>query len=98
MLLLRALPQAIKRLQKEPILLEISVRVTQRGIDNCDLVGRKKTLTKGIFAVTLTKWLLFLNGHTYKEMEGLTSKDRCKLFWIWTKGSLCGYRGLKCKI
>jgi hypothetical protein len=76
----RALPQAIKRPQKEPILLGISVRVTQRGTDICDLVGRKNTLTKGVFAVTLMKQALFLNGHTYNEMEGLTLKDRCKLF------------------
>jgi hypothetical protein len=76
----RALPQAIKHPLKEPILLGISVRVTQRGTDNCDLIRRTNTLTKGIFAVTLTKLASFLNGHTNEKMEELTSKERCKLF------------------
>jgi hypothetical protein len=49
-------------------------------MDNHDLVGRKNTLTKGIFAVTLTKRAFFFNGHTYKEMEGLTLKYRYKCF------------------
>jgi hypothetical protein len=76
----RASQQAINCQQKEPILLGISIRVIQRGTDNRDLVGRKNTLTKGIFAVTLTKWASFLDGQTYEETEGLIFKDRHKLF------------------
>ncbi len=37
-------------------------------------------MIKSVSAVTLTKRASFLNGHTYKETEGVTSKDRHKLF------------------
>ncbi len=76
----RASPQAINSPQNESILLGISIRVTQRGTDKHDLAGRKNNLKKGVFAFILMECALFLNGHTYKEAEGLTLKDRRKLF------------------
>jgi hypothetical protein len=58
--------------------MRVSVKVTWRRADNCDLVRRENTVAKGILTVILTKWAPFFHSHADKKTKRLTANESCK--------------------
>jgi hypothetical protein len=58
-----AVAKAIQHPEKKPIFIWLSLGIAQGRSNDCDLFGRKDALAKGVFAITLTKRVMLLNGH-----------------------------------
>jgi hypothetical protein len=58
--------------------LRVSIGITRGWLDNSDLFRREDTLIKRILTVALAKKMAFLDGHTYKEMKQVATKDWSK--------------------
>jgi hypothetical protein len=71
----RAVVEAIKSLQKKPILLGISVGIAGGWTNYCSFVRWKNALAESIFTVALSKCAMLLNRKTSKETKGILKEN-----------------------
>jgi hypothetical protein len=63
-------------MKEKPIFLRVHVSVARRGADDGKLFRLKNALTKGVFAITLSKRAMFFNCKTNKKTKGIPIKHR----------------------
>jgi hypothetical protein len=71
----RAAAEAIKSLQKKPILLGINVGITGGWTNYCSFVRWKNALAESVFTVALSKCATLLNHKTSEEMKGILTEN-----------------------
>jgi hypothetical protein len=71
----RAAAEAVKSLQKKPILVGISVGIARGRTNYCSFVRWKNALAESVFTVALSKCAMFLNRKTSEETKGILTEN-----------------------
>jgi hypothetical protein len=73
--MVRAAAEAIKSLQKKPILVGISIGIAGGRTNYCSFVRWENALAESVFTVALSKCTTFLNCKTSEETKGILMKN-----------------------